>query len=81
MKEAFLYEKLEDNKVRCDLCAHRCRLPEGKTGICGVKKNVGGTLYTLVYDKLISSHIDPNEKALIPFHARFHLFFYSHGRL
>ncbi len=62
MKEAFLYEKLENNKVRCDLCAHRCRLPEGKTGICGVRKNIEGTLYTLVYDKLISAHIDPIEK-------------------
>jgi len=62
MKEAFLYEKLENNKVVCNLCAHRCRLTEGKTGICGVRKNIEGELYTLVYDKLISAHTDPIEK-------------------
>src|SRR4030065_1857101 len=62
MKEAFLYEKLENKKVLCDLCAHRCLLTEGKTGICGVRKNLGGTLYTLVYDKVIAAHIDPIEK-------------------
>src|SRR4030067_2032497 len=62
MKEAFLYEKLENNKVLCNLCAHRCRITEGKTGICGVRKNIEGELYTLVYDKLISAHTDPIEK-------------------
>lgn len=62
MKEALLYERLENNKIRCDLCAHRCLLTEGKTGICGVRKNLGGTLYTLVYDKVIAAHIDPIEK-------------------
>ena len=62
MKEALLYEKMGDEKVRCDLCAHRCLLTEGKVGVCGVKKNVGGTLYTLVYDKIVSAHVDPIEK-------------------
>lgn len=62
MREALLYEKLENKKVRCDLCAHRCFLTEGKTGVCGVRKNLGGTLYTLVYDKVIAAHIDPIEK-------------------
>ena len=62
MKEALLYQKFEDNKVRCDLCSHRCLLTDGKTGVCGVKKNIGGTLYTLVYDKVIAAHIDPIEK-------------------
>ncbi|OGW54014.1 MAG: AmmeMemoRadiSam system radical SAM enzyme [Nitrospirae bacterium RIFCSPLOWO2_02_42_7] len=62
MKEAYLYQKLEDNKVKCDLCAHRCFLTEGKTGICGVKKNINGTLYSLVYDKVVSANIDPIEK-------------------
>lgn len=62
MKEALLYQKMEYNKVRCNLCAHRCLLGEGKTGICGVKKNVGGMLYSLVYDKVVSAHVDPIEK-------------------
>jgi len=62
MKEAILYEKLEDNRVRCSLCAHRCLIKEGKRGICLVRENQGGTLYTLVYGRTISQAVDPVEK-------------------
>ena len=62
MKEALLYEKLADNRVRCHLCAHFCQVAEGKKGICQVRKNLGGTLYTQVYGRIISSHVDPVEK-------------------
>jgi pyruvate formate lyase activating enzyme len=34
MREAMLYEKLPDNKVRCKLCAHRCVIADGESGIC-----------------------------------------------
>ena len=62
MKEAMLYDQQADNTVTCYLCAHRCTIHEGKTGICGVRKNQQGTLYTLVYDKIIAAHVDPIEK-------------------
>jgi pyruvate formate lyase activating enzyme len=62
MKEAMLYEKLSDGKVKCNLCNHRCTIKEGNYGICGVRQNSDGSLYTLVYDKIIASHIDPIEK-------------------
>ncbi len=62
MKEALLYTRLEENKLRCDLCAHRCLIPEGKRGICGVRENREGKLYSLVYGKAIATHIDPIEK-------------------
>ncbi|MBN2126496.1 MAG: AmmeMemoRadiSam system radical SAM enzyme [Deltaproteobacteria bacterium] len=62
MKEAYLYEKLEDRKVRCSLCNHRCLIPEGGKGICGVRENVEGTLFSLVYRKVIARHVDPIEK-------------------
>lgn len=62
MKEALLYEKLEGKKVRCFLCAHHCQIKEGKRGICAVRKNMDGTLYSLVYGKVISMHVDPIEK-------------------
>jgi pyruvate formate lyase activating enzyme len=61
-REAMLYKKLDNNKVQCNLCAHECKISEKKFGICGVRKNIGGTLYTLVYSEAISSHVDPIEK-------------------
>lgn len=60
--EAYLYETLENNKVKCNLCSHRCVIKDGGRGICGVRENAGGTLQTLVYGKLIARHIDPIEK-------------------
>jgi pyruvate formate lyase activating enzyme len=60
--EALLYEKLEAQKVRCVLCSHRCVIPDGKRGICGVRENQSGLLQTLVYGRLIARHIDPIEK-------------------
>jgi len=62
MKEAMLYEKLSDNRVRCNLCAHRCVIKDGERGICWVRENRGGTLYTLVYGRTIAQHVDPVEK-------------------
>jgi pyruvate formate lyase activating enzyme len=62
MKEAMRYEKLSDSKVRCDLCNHRCIIKDGNYGICGVRQNMGGSLFSLVYDKIVASHIDPIEK-------------------
>ena len=62
LKEALLYEKLANNKVRCLLCNHKCIIPDNSTGICRVRKNNNGTLITLVYDKIIARHMDPIEK-------------------
>lgn len=62
MKEALLYDKLEGNQVKCRLCRHGCRIRDGKRGICSVRENRGGTLYSLVYDKIISANVDPIEK-------------------
>ena len=60
--EAYLYEPLADNKVKCSLCSHRCVIKDGRRGICSVRENEGGILKTLVYGKLIARHIDPIEK-------------------
>jgi pyruvate formate lyase activating enzyme len=60
--EAYLYERLENGTLRCNLCNHRCLVKEGKRGICNVRENKSGVLNTLVYDKLIAWHVDPIEK-------------------
>lgn len=62
MKEASWYKKLSDNRVRCDLCNHRCVIGDGKKGLCAVRENRDGKLYSLVYGKVIASHVDPIEK-------------------
>lgn len=61
MKEAMLYEKL-DSIVKCNLCSHRCKVSQGRKGICGVRENKEGKLYSLVYGKVVASNIDPIEK-------------------
>ncbi len=62
MKEAFLYKKIESQKVRCQNCAHYCVIEEGKKGLCGVRKNIKGKLYVLNYKKVAALNIDPIEK-------------------
>jgi pyruvate formate lyase activating enzyme len=56
------YEPLADNKVRCHLCNHYCKIQESETGICGVRQNLGGKIYSIVYGKIVAEHIDPIEK-------------------
>jgi len=62
MKQAMFQEAREGNKVQCSLCCHRCLISPGKRGICAVRENRDGTLYSLVYDKVIAQNIDPIEK-------------------
>jgi len=57
-----LWSSIEDNKVLCSLCAHRCKIAPGKFGVCGVRENRGGKLVTHVYGEVIAAHVDPIEK-------------------
>jgi len=61
MKKAVLFEK-ENGRVRCLACKQRCLIAEGYTGICGVRQNVGGKLFLLVYGKASAVNVDPVEK-------------------
>jgi len=62
LKEAMLYSQLSDGSVECNLCHRRCRISKGSSGFCGVRRNVDGKLYTLVYGKAIAANVDPIEK-------------------
>ncbi|PKN77494.1 MAG: AmmeMemoRadiSam system radical SAM enzyme [Deltaproteobacteria bacterium HGW-Deltaproteobacteria-10] len=62
MREAMLYEKTADNCAHCNLCAHGCIIKPGRRGVCGVRENKDGILYSLVYGTVIAEHIDPIEK-------------------
>jgi len=61
MKEALLYH-VKNGAVECNLCWHRCVIKSGRRGICGVRENRSGTLYSLVYGRVSAEHIDPVEK-------------------
>lgn len=68
-REAMLYEKIDGNKVRCNLCGRRCLLTEGSTGFCRVRKNYSGRLYSLNYAKACAANVDPiGKKPLSHFH-------------
>jgi len=56
------YEKLEGSTVRCYLCPHLCKINESRRGICGVRENKDGVLYSLIYGKVVARAIDPIEK-------------------
>lgn len=58
MKEALFWKKLKNDGVQCELCPRKCIIPENKTGSCGVRKNIKGKLYSLVYGKLCSLAVD-----------------------
>ncbi len=68
-KEAMFYKKLDGIMVKCNLCSHNCKIADSKRGLCGVRENRGGTLYTLVYGRVVAMAIDPIEKKpLFHFH-------------
>lgn len=62
MKEALIYEKLENNRVRCGVCQRRCIISENQTGFCLTKINKEGQLFTLSYGLLQGIQLDPIEK-------------------
>ncbi len=60
--DAMLFETLDGQKVRCELCGHGCVIAAGKYGLCRVRQNVAGRLKTLTYGVLVAVHVDPIEK-------------------
>ncbi len=62
IKEAMLWKPLDGGRVSCALCAHRCAIVPSDYGVCGVRRNVDGSLFTLVYGDVIAAAVDPIEK-------------------
>jgi len=60
--EAKFYNKLPDREIECLLCPRFCRLGDKERGYCGVRENMSGTYYTLVYGKACTVQADPIEK-------------------
>ena len=62
MQEARFYTPRPDGGVQCALCPHTCVIADDKVGICRVRKNVGGKLYSLIHGECTSVAMDPVEK-------------------
>ncbi len=74
-----LYQKLENNRVRCFSCGHCCPIPEGQPGVCKVRFNRGGKLY-VPWGYTAGMQCDPIEKKPF-FHAHPGALAYSFGML
>ena len=74
-----LYEKLENNRLRCFACGHCCPIPEGQPGVCKVRYNRGGKLY-VPWGYTAGTQCDPVEKKPF-FHAYPGALAYSFGML
>ena len=56
------WETQPDGKIHCFLCPRHCRLGEGQSGFCFVRKREGDALVTLGYGHPAALHVDPIEK-------------------
>ncbi len=66
-REGELYERTENNGVRCVACGHRCPIPDGASGVCKVRFNRGGRLM-VPWGYVAGAQCDPIEKKPF-FHA------------
>ena len=77
--DSTLYEKLENNRVRCYACGHCCPIPDGQPGVCKVRYNRGGTLFA-PWGYTAGTQCDPVEKKPF-FHSYPGALAYSFGML
>jgi pyruvate formate lyase activating enzyme len=61
-KQAYLTKPLTDGAVQCQVCEHFCAVKPGGVGKCGVRRNIDGIFYLVVYGEAIAVHVDPIEK-------------------
>lgn len=61
VKEGELYRSLEDGKVECFACGHRCIIKPGARGICQVRYNLKGRLF-VPWGYVAALQSDPTEK-------------------
>ncbi len=62
MKVAKWWQRKEKSAVQCNLCPRNCYIKPDEKGFCATRKNIDGTLYTLVYGYPSAINIDPIEK-------------------
>ena len=80
MQEAKFYKKLDDKIVDCELCHQSCFIKNNSTGVCRVRKNINGELFSLAYGYPVALNVDPIEKKPL-FHFQPGSLSYSLGTL
>jgi pyruvate formate lyase activating enzyme len=68
VRQGDLWEPLENGRIRCFACGHRCPIPPGQPGVCKVRFNREGTLY-VPWGYVAGVQQDPIEKKPF-FHVR-----------
>lgn len=61
LKEALLYDTLDNDRVRCNICQRRCIIEPGVIGYCSTRLNENGKLYTLIYGQVSTWKVAPAE--------------------
>jgi pyruvate formate lyase activating enzyme len=74
-----LVQPIDDRRIRCVACGHRCPIPDGAVGVCKVRGNRNGTLY-VPWGYVGGVQCDPIEKKPF-FHAVPGALAYSFGML
>jgi pyruvate formate lyase activating enzyme len=60
--KASYFQKLKNKIVKCNLCPNNCIIKPGQYGSCNARKNINGTLFSMVYGKPATVAVDPIEK-------------------
>jgi pyruvate formate lyase activating enzyme len=60
--ETTWWTRLEDGRVRCDVCPRACSLHEGQRGLCFVRMREGDRIVLTTYGRSSGFCIDPIEK-------------------
>ncbi len=68
VREGELVQPLEERRIRCVACGHRCPIFEGQAGVCKVRFNQAGKLY-VPWGYVAGAVCDPIEKKPF-FHVR-----------
>lgn len=56
------FRSLPRNEVQCTLCPRECRIAPGQRGVCRVRENRDGAVYTLAYGNPVLVQTDPVER-------------------
>lgn len=59
---AKLYTQMDEYKTKCNLCSHHCIIKPDNYGFCGVRQNINGELFSMIYGDVIARNVDPIEK-------------------